>query len=456
MAIFRNVCARLLVTLGLVLALLALAALAPGGVAHAVCEPLVISEFRLRGPNVAWVPSSAFSCQANASRFIPLAPARVFDTRPATAAPGPKGVVPAGGSIDVLVAGVASVPASGVSAVVVNVTATGTTAPGYITVWPTGTARPVASNVNLTAVGQTRPNLVTVPVGSGGRISMFSEGGGHLLGDIAGYYAPVANRVSAGRLVPLTPARVFDTRPGTSPPGPKGLVGAGQTITTQISGVGGVPASGVAAVVLNVTATGAVNPGYVSAWPTGTAQPLASVLNLNAAGESASNLVIVPLGAGGKVDFFTEAGTHLLADVTGYITDASAAVSTSGLFLPLGPSRVFDTRPEQSAAGPKGVVGAGATITTQFPVGEMIAGGLVAAVALNLTGTGSQAAGFVTSWPTNEAMPLASTLNLGAGDTRAIAAILPISPGGQLDHFAEVPTHLLADVAGYFIADYAV
>ncbi len=79
-------------------------------------------------------------------------------------------------------------PSSGVTAVVLNVTATNPTASSYVTVYPDGTTRPVASNLNFTA-GETIPNLVTVPVGSDGAVDFYNDAGSvNLVADLAGYY----------------------------------------------------------------------------------------------------------------------------------------------------------------------------------------------------------------------------------------------------------------------------
>ncbi len=418
----------------------------PAGSCAAIVDQLGLARPQGLGCDIGAVETAP---SVAASRFVALPPARVFDTRPESSAPGPKGLMPAGGVIAVQVTGVAGVPSSDVSAVVLNVTATDTAAPGFVTVWPHGTPQPLASSLNLTASAQTRPNLVTVPVSPDGRISLFTQGGGHLLGDIAGYYRPVASAQRSGRLVPLTPSRIFDSRLDQPAPGPKGFIAAGETVTVQIGGAGGVPGTGVSAVVLNVTATEAAAAGFVTVWPTGQPQPVASVLNLNGPGDTAPNLVIVPLGAGGSISLFSQSGAHLLADVTGYFTDQAAPPSSSGLYVPLPPTRVFDTRPGEPAPGPKGLTPTGGAITTAF-------GGLAAipldaaAVVVNLTGTGATGSGFVTSWPTGQPQPLASTLNLAAGDTRANAAILPLGGGGRLNHFTQHPTHLLADTTGYY------
>ncbi len=383
------------------------------------------------------------------SRFVALAPARIFDSRAAEPGPGPKGFVAAASTVDVQVTGVGGVPASA-TAVVLNVTATEAAGPGFVTAWPTGQARPLASNLNLTAANQTRPNSVTVPLGAGGRVSLYTQAGTHLVADVAGYYEPVADRQRAGRIVTQVPVRVFDSRPEEAAPGPKGFVPAGTTVDVQISGVGGVPSAGVAAVVANITATGSDGPGFVTAWPTGDIRPLASALNLNAAGETAPNLVIVPLGANGRISLFTQAGAHLIVDVTGYVTDASAAPDTLGLFRPLSPGRVFDTRPEEAPPGPKGRIGPNGVITVQYAGVVGIPTQSVSAVVTNVTATDTGDPGFVTVWPTGQNRPVASTVNHTSADTRPNSAILALGTGGRLDLFSQSATNLLADTSGYF------
>jgi len=62
------------------------------------------------------------------------------------------------------------------------------TAPGYVTVWPSGATRPTASNLNVTATGQNIPNLVSVTLSPAGAVSLYSQSGSHLIADLAGYY----------------------------------------------------------------------------------------------------------------------------------------------------------------------------------------------------------------------------------------------------------------------------
>lgn len=119
------------------------------------------------------------------ARFTSLTPARIADTRTGL---GFSGKFAAGQIRSLLVGGQGGVPAAGAQAVVVNVTATETNAHGFLTVFPSGAARPLASNLNW-APGQTRPNLVIVPVGTDGRIDIYNNAGlAHVVVDVVGWY----------------------------------------------------------------------------------------------------------------------------------------------------------------------------------------------------------------------------------------------------------------------------
>ena len=260
-----------------------------------------------------WLPAGA--------GYSAVSPARLLDTRPgqttidSVGAGG--GAVAAGATRNLQVTGRGGVPASGVGSVVLNVTAIGPTAAGFLTVFPAGDARPLASNLNF-AVGQTIPNLVVAEVGAGGQISIFNATGStHVIADVAGWL-PTGSDYS-----PVTAARLLDTRTGTATidglAAGGGAVAPGATRTFQVTGRGGVPASGVAAVVLNLTATGPTTGGYLTVFPAGEAKPLASNLNFTA-GQTIPNLVIAKVGAGGQVSIFNATGsTHVIADVAGWL-----------------------------------------------------------------------------------------------------------------------------------------
>jgi hypothetical protein len=119
--------------------------------------------------------------------FATLDPVRILDTRVGNGAAQAK--VAASGTVGLQVTGRGGVPASDVAAVVVNVTVTGSSTGGFITVYPSGASQPTASNLNFTA-GLNIPNLVTVKVGTDGKINLKNNSAGtvHLIADVAGYY----------------------------------------------------------------------------------------------------------------------------------------------------------------------------------------------------------------------------------------------------------------------------
>ena len=110
----------------------------------------------------------------------------MLDTRAAIGAPLVR--VPPLGSLDLQVTGRGGVPAVGVTATILNVTVVDPLGMGYVTAWPTGDVRPLASNINF-ALGQTAPNLVMGKLGTGGKLSIFNGGGtANLVADVAGWY----------------------------------------------------------------------------------------------------------------------------------------------------------------------------------------------------------------------------------------------------------------------------
>jgi hypothetical protein len=370
-----------------------------------------------------------------------LPPARILDTR-SGAALGP------GASRNVQVTGQGGVPASGVSAVVMNVTVTNTTAPSYLTVWPAGVPRPTASNLNWTA-GRTVPNLVEVALGLNGQASVYNSAGNtDVIFDVAGYVAtPTATPPAAGLYNPVVPNRVLDTRIGTG--APAAPVCAGQKITVAIAGTPGVPSSGVAAVVLNVTATNTVvAPSYLTVFPTGSARPLASNLNF-VPGQTVANRVIVKLGTGGSVDFYDAAGhTDIVADVSGWFTDGTTAAGGS-LFVGVTPARILDTRVTHNAIGPGAALVL--PVAGQGGVPAMSATVPPAAVVMNVTATNPTAPSYLTAWPDGAARPVASDLNYVAGLTVPNLVVVKLGANGSIDLYNAFGTSdVIADVVGWY------
>ena len=340
------------------------------------------------------------------------------------------------------VAGLGGVPADA-TAVTVNVTVTGTTAASFLTLWPTGTAKPTASNLNWVA-GQTIANAVTVKVGAGGKVSVFNPSGStQVILDVVGWY----DRSGSGAgYSPLTPARVVDSRPPPEQVGAYGTPwGAGTDREVQVAGVGGVPADA-EAVVANVTVTGTTAESFLTVYPDGAARPTASSLNWRS-GTTIPNAVTVKVGTGGKVRVFNNAGSaHVIVDVVGWF----AAGSGAG-FHPIAPVRVQDSRPAPAQVGAHGTPWAAGTSRT---VAVSTAGAVPAeakAVLANVTVTATSAESFLAVWDTGSARPAASSLNWRSGVTIANAVTTKVGAGGTISVFNNSGTvHVIADAAGWY------
>jgi len=305
-----------------------------------------------------------------AGTFGSLSPSRLLDTR--TGVGAAKIAVAAGGTVHLQVNGSGGVPASGVSAVALNVTVTEPTKAGIMSVYGDGDALPGTPNLNFVAA-QTVPNLVIAAVGIDGKVAFHNGSGGtvQLVADVSGYFRSGAATV-AGAFGSLSPSRLLDTRTGVG--GAKIAVAAGGTVHLQVNGSGGVPASGVSAVVLNVTVKAPTKAGSMSVYGDGDAVPGTPNLNFVAA-QMVQNLVIAPVGANGNVDLYNNSGgtVQLVADVSGYYlatisaatvsagNSHSCAVSTAGGVKCWGLSTLSDGSTTNSAV-PVDVVGLGSGV----------------------------------------------------------------------------------------------
>jgi hypothetical protein len=300
-----------------------------------------------------------------------------------------------------------------------------------LTVFPSRESLPPVSNLNFVA-GQVVPNLVTVKLGSNGRVDIYNLAGNtDVVADVMGYYTDVAP--ASGRFTPVTPSRILDTRNPADPLA--GPVPGGGVIDLTVVGVGGVPASGVSAVAVNVTVDQPSTDGFVTVWPTGEPMPTASTHNF-VPGLTVANLVLAKVGNGGKVSLFNSKGsTHLVADVVGYYS------ANGGRFIPVSPQRMVDTR---YSIGPRlGSLDAGGAFAAPISSG--------AGAVVNVTSVDSTATSYLTAWPAGENMPVVSTLNPRPGVPVPNQAYLKLGLGGQLAMFNFAGTsHVIVDLFGYF------
>lgn len=371
----------------------------------------------------------ADAVEPRTSKFVPSTPTRLLDTRS-------RGVMLTEGSVVAL-----TVPATEatVSAVVINLTAVDATAPGFLTAFPDGVDRPESSNVNVSVAGQTIAGLATVPVDDRGRFVIYASMLTHVVVDLFGTYQ-AASSATDGRLITLPPTRVLDTRNGTALlPGQDRVVPVGHGVPSDAS-----------AVVVNVTATGARAAGFLTVWAAGSARPSTSNLNVSRTGETLANQVISPM-ADGAIQIYSQSGGDVLVDVVGYFTGRSAPLSSDGLFVPMTPTRLMDTRAEGVLNPMEDRLKPRRDWTVEVRVlGSHGVPARVAAVAMTTTVVDAEGPGFLTVWSAGSNKPATSNLNASRrGQTVANHAISPLSYRG-VSVFTSSPMHVLVDVSGWF------
>ncbi len=262
---------------------------------------------RNQSGNVAVIADVVGYYGPTGSMYNGVQPARVLDTRDDVGLADP--FAPAQ-TRDLSVIGVGGVPV-GATAVAMNVTVTGGTDASNLRVWPAGQSQPNVSNLNWVA-GQTIPNMVIAKVGTDGKVSIRNQSGNvQVIADVVGYYG------SSGDLFAgLQPQRILDTRDDVGLADP---FTPAQTRDLIVTDVGGVPADAMV-VVLNVTVTGGTDAGNLRLWPAGQTQPEVSNLNW-VAGQTIPNLVMVKVGAAGKVSIRNQSGNvQVIADVVGFFS----------------------------------------------------------------------------------------------------------------------------------------
>jgi hypothetical protein len=253
----------------------------------------------------------------------------------------------------------------------------------------------------------------------------------------------IADDQSPG-FVPMTPERILDTRTGVGAPATRigSVDGTGPRLELDVLSAG-IPVDATA-VAMNVTVVDGVTSdfgGYVTVYPCGEL-PDASNLNF-VTGQTVPNMVIAPISAEGTICFHVFGTAHLLADVSGYLTNG---------YVPMTPERILDTRTGvgtwMDMIGGTTRLGLPVTIAVTWngvPDGS-------AAVVMNVTvvdGVAGDYGGYLTVYPCGEE-PDASNLNFVTGQTVPNMVIAPLSNNGTVCFQSFGKAHLLADLSGYF------
>ncbi len=376
------------------------------------------------------------------SRFVPVNPCRVADTRnPVGTFGGPTMTAGSMRSFPIPQSR-CNIPPSAV-AYALNVTVVPKGPLGYLTLWPTGWPPPYASTLNSFG-GLVVANGALVGAGADGAVSVYVSNQTDVILDINGYFDPYAG-TGGYVFYAATPCRIVDTR------NPAGQFGgpsmyAGQTRDFPfLLGSCGVPAWATA-FSLNVTAVPATDfLAYLTTWPTGPSLPMVSTLN-SWTGKVVANAALVPGGTNASLSVFVTDPANVILDLNGYFGMAGPGALA---FSAVTPCRVADTR---SADGPFGGPEMEARSTRSFaiPAGACNVPSTAAAYSLNVTVVPDGPLSYLTAWPTGSPQPFVSTLNSFDGTVVANAAIVPAGTNGAISVFVTNRTHVVLDINGYF------
>lgn len=374
--------------------------------------------------------------QAPGLRFIPMTPCRAVDTR--LPSDGPR--LESNSRTFALDQGGCAIPTSAL-AYSVNVTAVPAGPLGYLTLWPAGNPQPLVSTLNALD-GRIKAAAAIVEKGPAGGVSVYGSAATDVVIDVNGYFVPAGDPAGLA-FYPAPPCRVADTRaPSSSLGGP--IMEAAETRNLPVpNGTCGIPASAKAyAVNFTVVPNGPL--GYLSAWPTGAAQPGVSTLNALNGGITA-NAAIVPAGANGSISIYTSAASHVIVDINGYFAPSDGSQNALS-FYPAPPCRMVDTRLAAGALGSPSLWG-----QRTLPLGDSVCGlpANAPAYALNATVVPPGPLGYLTLWPAGGMQPLVSTLNAPDGSITSNAAIVPAT-SGSVKAFSSYLTDLILDVSGFF------
>lgn len=336
------------------------------------------------------------------------------------------------------VTGTGKVP-SGTTAVSTNVTAVAPDGAGFIAAYSCTPDVPTVSTVNFSA-GAVVANAAIVALDSAGGLCLSANVAADVVIDVNGY----TSTNSLGRLVPIAPRRLLDTRVWLA----GSRLSSDGILSVNVAGGGTDIPDGARAVVLTVTAVSPSQSTYITVYPCGMDRPTVSSLNV-VRGATQSNTVIVPVGDAGTVCFSSPHDVDLVGDVSGYMIDSARA----GLrFTPLSATRLVDTRNPQLRIDPAlGVTPLPAATDQRIRLAGVRGVPSAAMVAsVNITTTVSSGNGFVTAWNCNGARPNVSALNTVRGLSVSAAAMGQLTTEGSTCLFSQTATHLIVDINGFW------
>jgi hypothetical protein len=399
--------------------------------------------------NQALPPPAAPS---QASYHYSMTPTRVMDTRSGLG--GTTGPVAADSTTALQIAGnsTAGIPATGVTAVALDLTLLSPSGDGFVTVYADGSQQPITSSTNY-VTGQTVTNYQIVPVGPDGKIDLYNStpdgSTAQLIVDVTGYFDTTYNSATAQTYHPLASAvRALNTENGTGTA--EGALADGKTISLQVTGANGIP-SDATAVALNLTVAGQSNSGFLEAYATGSAPSADTALTYGTI-DVASLAGDVPIGTGGTITISNQGGnnasTQVIGDITGYYTTDT----TGETYYAVSPTRLVDTR--IGIGGSTGALTSDGYYTINTSTVDALTTASNPTLVTNLTVTQGSGDGDMIVYPYNTTQPVSSNINWNTAQTVANLAFTHTGSGQITVYNASTGSvQLVVDCSGFFAGD---
>ncbi|MFF2143081.1 hypothetical protein [Kitasatospora sp. NPDC058190] len=246
---------------------------------------------------------------------------------------------------------------------------------------------------------------------------------------------------------PVSNYRVLDTRVGNG--APSGKVGPDGVVKLDIKKILGLTSGATpTAVVMNVTAVGATDDSFVTAYPDGQAVPTVSNLNVSPKHLVTTNRVTVQVGADGMVDLYNHVGNvHLVADLQGFYTARGANGYPGSTFALAAPTRLLDTRTE--VGGHPGKLTSGEDGVFAMDVSSVASGG--GSLVVQATVTEPTEPAHLTMYPALQDPWKTSDVNFDAGQTVTNVSYAYAGRDGLALYTNSGATHVVIDYLGKFL-----
>jgi hypothetical protein len=407
----------------------------------------VLSVTSISAPTPASAASS-LPLMPDAGQYFPITPIKVLDTRDGTGTGGTNGVsaapLAAGATVSVPVSAVGQIPPGEVTDVYAVVNAISPSADGCLSDYSSDITDPGICNTSFEA-GQNVSDSDFIQVGSDGYIDVTNESSGTV--DVAvtvmGYVQTDSTETAGDTYASVPETAIADTRSGLGVP--KAQIPGGGSLTVQVSGQGGIPATAAGAAVFIGTAN-ATSPGYITAYPSDSTDPGFAALSY-VPNRIERDLYFGSLSSSGQLTLVNHGANpvDLVVDVQGYLLDPSQTPAGS-TYDGLAPARIVTKDQGQLAAG------ASLTFAATGVAGVPSSG--VSSVTESVAAIGPTANGYLSAYPAGSLDPNQPVVNFDSGDNQDNDLTTAVSANGQetVTNHSSGTVDIVVSVRGYYQA----